>query len=715
MNVASISRLVLSHKRWVAIFWVVVTVFAAATVSRSVGALSTDFSLPGYEGADTSQAIADDYGNGGPNPPLVPVVVLPEGTTVDSPGVVDDLTAVFAKVQAAVPGARVASYASTGDRAYVSDDGRTTFGHVFFPAAQGFGEAPEAGLIRDALAGATVAGAPVVLTGYTELESGGDTGQGSGVLVETLVGGLGALIILAWVFGSFLAFLPIVMAAVAILSTFLAIWGVTLVADVNLIVQFLVALIGLGVAIDYALLLVTRWREERDAGHENEVAVQRAMETAGSAIVFSGTTVGIGLFALVVLPVPFIRSIGYGGMLIPLVSVVVAITLLPVLLATIGPRLDWPKIRKGSQESPVWLAWGRLVVRRRWLAVVAALVLLGLLLWPALSLTVGDPRVDSLSTSGTPKQALDSLEAAGIGGGVLLPFEVLATDTDPASVVAALAGVEDVRAAVAPTGDAWRRGTTAIVTVMPAVDANSSAGRDLVDKVRDAAHEVPGTVTVGGQAAQNADLIDAVYGNFPLMIALVALVTFVLLVRAFRSILLPLKAVVLNILSVGAAFGVMTFVWQEGHGAGLIWGYQATGAIVFFVPLMVFAFLFGLSMDYEVFILARMREEYDAGRSTDDAIVHGMGATGRLVTSAALILFLAFAALGSGPEVFLKTFATGLAAGILLDATIVRALLVPATVSLLGHWNWWLPSWLERFVPHPKPLHGTMPTATAAD
>jgi putative drug exporter of the RND superfamily len=196
-----------------------------------------------------------------------------------------------------------------------------------------------------------------------------------------------------------------------------------------------------------------------------------------------------------------------------------------------------------------------------------------------------------------------------------------------------------------------------------------------------------------------------------LMLVLIAVVTFILLVRAFRSILLPLKAIVLNIASVAAAFGVMTFVWQEGHGAGLIWGYTATGAIVSFIPLMVFAFLFGLSMDYEVFILSRIREEYDQGFSTDEAIVRGIGVTGRLVTSAALILFLAFAALGSGPEVFLKVFATGLAAGILIDATVIRGVLVPATVSLFGKWNWWLPTRLERFVPHPKKLDRDTPLA----
>jgi len=203
-------------------------------------------------------------------------------------------------------------------------------------------------------------------------------------------------------------------------------------------------------------------------------------------------------------------------------------------------------------------------------------------------------------------------------------------------------------------------------------------------------------VRVGGQPASNDDFIDAVYGSFPVMIALIAAVTFIALARAFRSLLLPLKAILLNILSVGAAWGVVVLFWQHGYGSEPIWDISATGSIPSWMPLMVFAFLFGISMDYEVFILARMREEYDRTGSTETAVVEGIGRTGRLVTSAALILFLAFVSMASGPGTDLKMFATGLAAGILLDATVIRALIVPAVISLMGRWNWWLPSWPAR-------------------
>jgi RND superfamily putative drug exporter len=216
--------------------------------------------------------------------------------------------------------------------------------------------------------------------------------------------------------------------------------------------------------------------------------------------------------------------------------------------------------------------------------------------------------------------------------------------------------------------------------------------------VRDAAHSAGADVRVGGGPAANQDFIDAVYGSFPLMIALIAITTFILLARAFRSLLLPLKAIILNILSVAAAWGVLVLVWQEGYGSEAIWGIQATGSIQSWMPLIIFAFLFGLSMDYEVFILSRMREEYDRTGSTDEAVVQGIGRTGRLVTSAALILFLAFTSMASGPDTGVKMFATGLAAGILLDATIIRALIVPAVISLMGRWNWWLPTWPARLL-----------------
>jgi RND superfamily putative drug exporter len=690
----SITRWVLAHRRIVTTFWVLVTLVGIATVGTSTGAFSKTFSVPGREGFVTNSKITRIYHGGGNAAPLVPVVTLPAGTAVSSPQVRAGLTEIEHRLQQAIPGTRTASYASTGNRAFVSADGRTTFVLAYPPPDnESFGNNTRAAkTAARVLAGDTIAGAPVHVTGVDALQNQSGGSNGPGVLLESMLGGLGALIVLAFVFASLLAFVPILMAVVSIMATFLVLWGVTSFTPVSMIVEFLVALIGLGVAIDYSLLVVVRWREERAHGLTGEDAVVRAMETAGRAVVFSGTTVAIGLLAMIVLPLPFLRSIGYAGMLIPLVSVVVACTLLPIVLLKAGNRLDWPHIRSDDRASRAWTSWARLVVKNRWAAAGAAVLVLAALVLAATSLQPGAANIDTLAKSGDAHTGLVALERSGIGSGALQPIEILSSGaTNPTQVAAALSRVQGIHGAVAPAGAQWRRDGTALTDALPIADGSSSAGLDTIDRARTVAHATGDDTKVGGIGAENQDFVSAIYGSFPVMIALIAVLTFLLLARAFRSLLLPLKAVILNVISVAAAWGVITLVWQEGHGSSQLWGIQATHSVTAWIPLMVFAFLFGLSMDYEVFILSRMREEYDRTGSTDVAVIRGIGRTGRLVTSAALILFLAFVSMSSGPETDVKVFATGLAAGILLDATVIRALLVPAVISLFGRWNWWLP------------------------
>jgi RND superfamily putative drug exporter len=689
----STTRWVLAHKRLVAGAWILITLVGIATVSHSINSFSKKFSVPGREGYVTNSRILGIYHQGGRYAPLVPVVTLPAGTAVTSPLVRTGLDGVATKLERALPGTRIASFASTGNRAFVSADGRTTFMLAYpRPDNESFGDNSKAAKRAvTALAGAMIAGAPVHLTGIDALNNQSGGGNGPGVFLEALIGGAGALAVLAFVFASLLAFVPIVIAIVSIMTTFLILGGVTNFASVSEIVEFLVALIGLGVAIDYALLIVIRWREERSHGHASDEAVVRAMQTAGRAVVFSGTTVAIGLLAMIVLPLPFLRSIGYAGMLIPLISVAVSITLLPVILAKFGDRLDWPHRRSDEMASRPWTRWARLVVRRRWAAAAGALAVLAALVVAATGIRFGTANVDTLAKTGEAHTGLVALERSGIGPGVLEPIEVLSPASSAQQVRAATAGVAGVHGVIVPSGSQWQRTGTALVDVLPSADGSTSAGRDTITRVRTAAHGVGRNVKVGGIGPENDDFVSAIYSSFPLMIALIAVLTFLLLARAFRSLLLPLKAVVLNVISVASAWGVITLIWQEGHGSNLIWGIAASHSITAWIPLMVFAFLFGLSMDYEVFILTRMREEYDASGSTDAAVVRGIGRTGRLVTSAALILFLAFISMASGPEAQVKIFATGLAAGIMLDATVIRALLVPAVVSLFGRWNWWLP------------------------
>jgi RND superfamily putative drug exporter len=686
------SRFVLRHKLAVTLSWLVLFLAGGAASGQLSGHLSHDFSFPNAAGDKANHAILTAYGTGAGTYPLVPVIVLPDGTTADDPAVEQAFNAAAVTTRM-----RVVSYPSTGDRRFVGADGRTVFGLVFTPPTRGASTPDYGGQITRAMSSVLPAGATVHVTGISELSTVDDTGSGSSVLTETLIGGLGALMVLAFVFGSFLALVPLLVAAVSILTTFLIVLGLTQVSDVSFIVQFLVALIGLGVAIDYSLLLVTRWREERAHGYSGDEAVHRAMASAGRAVLFSGVTVAIGLIALVVLPVPFMRSVGYGGMLVPLVSVLVTLTLLPVLLAAVGHRVDWPRVRREESASRVWRAWAGGVVRARWLAAAGALLVLGGLAVAGSDIKLGDAHSDALARSARPAAAagLADLTRAGIPSGVLTPIEVLIpAGTQPPST---LDGLPGTFAAVAPSDPAWHQAATRLLVVLPGDEASSDAGKATITRVRDVLHRVPGA-QVGGLGVLEQDAENVLYGPFPLLLALIGLITFVLLTRAFRSVLLALKAVVLNLLSLAASYGVLVLVWQNGHGSHAIWGVPATGAITFWVPLMGFAFLYGLSMDYEVFILARMREEYDRTADTRTAIVEGLGRTGRLVTSAALILFLAFVSLATAPGTDIKILATGLGAGILLDATVVRSLLVPATVSLFGRWNWWLPGWAARLL-----------------
>jgi RND superfamily putative drug exporter len=686
------SRFVLRHRLAVTLSWLVLFIAGGVAAGSLSGQLSHDFSFPGTDADRANAAILSSYGNGAGAYPLVPVVVLPAGTSVDDPSVGRAFAAA-----ALTPRLRVVSYPSTGDRRFIGTDGRTVFGLVFLPPPAG-GSTPDYGAgIAGAMTPVLPAGATVHVTGISELSTVDDTGSGSSVLTETLLGGLGALVVLAFVFGSLLALVPLLVAAVSILTTFLIVLGLTTVADVSFIVQFLVALIGLGVAIDYSLLLITRWREERAHGHRGDEAVHRAMASAGRAVLFSGVTVAIGLVALVVLPVPFLRSVGLGGMLVPVVSTLVTLTLLPVLLSTVGPRVDWPVLRKEKSASRAWRAWTAGVIRLRWLAVATALLILGALAIAATGIQLGDAQSTALARSARPTAAagLSDLTGAGIPTGVLTPIEVLLPAGRPSPDT-----VDGTYAAV--PGPVSPRTGVRLVVVLPTDEASTDAGKATITRVRDSVRDVPGA-EVGGNGVLAMDAEDALYGPFPWLLALIGLITLILLARAFRSVLLAVKAVLLNLLSLAATYGVLVVVWQDGHGSQAIWGVPATGAVTFWVPMMGFAFLYGLSMDYEVFILARMREEYDRTGDNRTAIVEGLGRTGRLVTSAALILFLAFVSLATAPATDVKILATGLGAGILLDATVVRSLLVPATVSLFGRWNWWLPAWAARLLRVPQP------------
>ena len=526
-----------------------------------------------------------------------------------------------------------------------------------------------------------------------DASSGG--GQGPSVLTEALIGGLGCLVILFFVFGTLPAVLiPLAVALASILNTFTLVWLLTYVTNVSIIVQFLIALVGLGIAIDYALLMIFRFRDELREGEDVETALVETMTHAGRSVVVSGSTVAVGLLSMVLLPLPFIRSIGIGGLLIPAVSVIAAITLLPALLATLGARINsvrlLPKrfVDQGHPEDGPWGRWANFVIRRPWPVAIVGLVIVGVLVSYGVQLNPSEAQAKDFPGTG---DAIDGRAALASAGHLGRCDEALRRARRERRQPGG-----DRRQAAEDARDRRRRGAAGLGQGpgqprrgLP-VERRSDEGGAQHDQDRSHRARRHGRHP-RWRRAEDRDFVAAVYSNFPYVLGFVVLLTFILLARAFRSLLLPLKAVILNLVSLLAAYGIIVFIFQQGHGAETIWGVHATQSIIPWIPLMIFAFLFGLSMDYEVFMLSRMREAYDETGDTNRSISLGLARTGKLVTSAALVLMFAFFVLSSGPGVDIKQFGIGLAAGIIFDATVIRALLVPSLMRLMGRWNWWLP------------------------
>jgi RND superfamily putative drug exporter len=696
----SITHLAMRHRRLVAFAWIALTVVGALTVSSATAGLTHNFNTPGTAGYDANAHIISSLGIDGNEQPTIAVLHLPAGEGMGTTAGRAAAARTFAAANRAGHVA-LADYANTHNPKLISRDGQTTWALIDVPnpdlgAGQGVVDR-----IEPALSAAAPAGATVSITGFEQIQSNGGGGGGPSVLVITVIGALGALAVLLFVYASAVAVVPLLIAIPSILTTFLLVLGLEQAISVNFLVEYLVAVMGLGVAVDYSLLLITRWREELDAGRANEDAILAAGPTAGRAVVLSGATVAVGLLSLVVLPVPFLRSIGLAGMLIPLVAITAAVTLLPVILAAWGPALDRHRVRSSSTTfSRRWESWATLIVRRRWAAgAVGLAIVIGLAL-PALTMNTGQPRANSLGGSSGPARTLHALERQDVPSAVVFPIQVLAHGGPAARrrairIADATAGVYTV---LAPATSAFRRGSDSLLSVIPNAEGNSSAGTTTVTRLRAALSSAPGRVEVGGNTAQNVDFNQAVYGNFPLMLTVIALVTFMILARAFRSVVLAAKAVLVNLVSLGATFGFLVLFWQNGHGSNLLYGVPATGSIRNWIPIISFAFLFGISMDYEVFILARAREEYDRNGSTDQAIVGSLARTGRLVTCAGLILAISFASLSTAPDIVVEMIATALAFGVIIDAVIVRTLLVPALVAIMGRWNWWMPDGFARLL-----------------
>jgi RND superfamily putative drug exporter len=585
------------------------------------------------------------------------------------------------------------------------------------------------------------------------------------------LGIIAAVVILVLAFGSIIAMgLPIGTALVG-LGMGTAIVG--LLSHLQSMPDFtsqMVAMIGLGVGIDYALFIVTRYRDALHDGLSVEESVVEAVDTSGRAVVFAGITVIISLLGLYIMGLPFIQGLATGAAVGVLVMMVASVTLLPALLAMTGERIDItsraalaalavmvvaglgavittnigivlaglamavlllvtsifvkslrtpvPHRRTKPRERSLWFRWSRIVQHRPWPVLAGATTALIVLTLPLFSIRLGFGDMGNMSKDQTVRKAYDLL-ADGFGPGSNGPLVITVTGVTAADngarqeFVERLRGTEGVTAAFSP--DEPLRPGLAIVTVIPDSAPQDEATNQLVDRLRDEVVPSSGVdALVGGQTAASMDFATYLGSRLPLLIGAVLVLSFLLLMAVFRSLLVPLKAVVMNLLSIGAAYGVIVAIFQWGWASELI-GVDKAGPIEAWVPMMLFAIVFGLSMDYEVFLLSRIKEEYDRTGDNGTAVADGLAVTARVITAAALIMVCVFSAFVLGEDRSLKLFGLGLAAAVAIDATIVRMFLVPATMELLGSRNWWMPKWIDRLLPKidVEGYHHAAPTAAA--
>jgi len=475
----------------------------------------------------------------------------------------------------------------------------------------------------------------------------------------------------------------------------------------------LATMIGIGVGIDYALFVVTRYRQGLQAGLDPEQAVVTAIDTSGRAVVFAGATVIIALLGMLAVGLSFISGLGVGAAAVVAVTVLAAITLLPAVLGFVGTKIDKWRLPwfhdKGTQgRETIWHRWSRFVQRHPWALTTVGLAIVIALALPVLSLRLGFVDAGNNPKSTQTRQAYDLL-AEGFGPGFNGPFLLavqLPAGTDHTAALAKLqaAVAADPDVASASPAVVNPAGTTAVIRVYPKSAPQDQATSDLLHRIRgqvipSATRDTGIHVYVGGFAAVTDDFANLLGQRLPVFIGIVILLSFLLLMVVFRSILVPLKAAIMNLLSIGAAYGVVVMIFQYGWGKQLV-GVGKEGPIQAFLPMMMFAILFGLSMDYEVFLLSRIREEYLRSGDNGQAVADGLSNTARVITAAAAIMCTFFLSFVLDDNIIIKLFGIGFAVAIFIDATLIRMVIVPSTMELLGDANWWLPKWLDRILPH---------------
>jgi RND superfamily putative drug exporter len=716
------TRLIIRHRKTVLASWLVLFFVGGYAASNLGNLLSNRFSVPGSEAERGLNLLKNRFSERGDG--AFTLVVKTDRPVARSATVRSEVTQAARRAAATVPGASPGPVLVAGPNvAYVQIN-------TPFENADAAKKTPA---MRKALP--EIAGATQYLTGFpainhdTQKLYNADLARGESIALPI------AFLVLAFMFGTLVAIgIPFAFALVTIPSTLGAVWIIAHFMDMAVYVTNIVTLIGFAIAVDYSMLVVFRFREELARSGSVEEALVTTMGTAGRATLFSGGVVAIGLALLVFMPLPFMRSMGVGGLLVPLFSIAAAATFLPALLAVTGHKINRLRVvpkrvlaARSDGRPGFWTRLARSIMRRPVVYLVGSTAVMLGLAFPALGLklTGGDNRGIPLTTESTRGLAL--LQRT-IGPGALAPHQIVIDTGRPGGAVrpevvaaerrfiAELRSDPEVKPqtlqapALLPQTPAGLRAARQANLLDPDArvlqirvagrgDAGTPEAVALVHRLRDRYVPAAGfprgaDAIVTGAPAFGVDFIDRAYGAFPWLIVAVLVLSYLLLLRAFRSIVLPLKAVVMNLLSVAATYGVLVLVFQHGLHSAL--GLQASDQIEAWIPIFLFAMLFGLSMDYEVFLLSRMREEWDKTHDNELAVSSGLEHTGRIITAAAIVMIAAFAGFSAGSFVGLQEFGVGLSAAILFDATVVRALLVPSLMKLLGDWNWYLPDGLRK-------------------
>jgi RND superfamily putative drug exporter len=687
--------------------WLVVTI-ALVAISHGLGEnTSENLSLPGTDSQRATDTLAKsfpDQSNG--TSPIVLHAASGKLTDAKYASAVDQAAAAVAKAPHV---AAVVNPLTPQGATALSKSKSTGYLSVTLAVSPGELSKDEAQQIIDAADPAKAAG--------LEVETGGQLGQKvSKPATESseLIGIIAAMVILSLTFGTIVAMLlPILNAILALLATLAIVRLLGHVTTVPTVAPTLATMIGLGVGIDYALFIVTRHFRGMKEGLALEESIARAVATSGGAVFFAGGTVTIALVSLAVAGIPLVTTMGLMAGVAVIVAVLAALTLMPAMLALAGPRINSLRVRAVHPESAkdgLWARWANDIAKRPLLAGLLALAILLPLTIPLLSLTLGQQDIVALSSTTTARRAYD-LISANFGPGVNGPLLVSVSLGSPAKSasdprlqklqreVAATKGV----AAITPL-QIDKAGTIAYFNAIAATGPAEKATAVLVERLRSGAIPAAEKGTnlhadIGGSTAGNVDLAAQISSKLPLQILVVIALSFVLLILAFRTVVIPPQAAVMNLLSIGASYGVLTAVFQYGWLGGVI-GLSGPVPIVSYVPLFMFAILFGLSMDYEVFLVSQIEEHVHAGEDNRGSVVAGLVTSARVITAAALIMFFVFGSFVLNGDPTIKQFGVGLAVAVALDATVVRCLLVPALMLVMGKINWYMPAWLDRVVPH---------------